>query len=109
VMAMITTAVSNGNRPFDDEIKTQIGRGVFCEAYERALYAPETQAVFATHDARPAFTLDYSDFIRHVCRLRYLRVDADIKHRRISGIDLVEWTRAKLYLWGMMTSKGVHV
>ena len=109
VMAMITTAVSNGNRPFDTEVQTQIGNGLLHEAFYRAWKCPEIQSVFASHDARPVFTLDYSDFIRHVCRLRYLRVDADIKHRRISGIDLVEWTRAKLYLWGMMTSKGVHV
>jgi DNA primase catalytic core len=106
VMAMITTAVSKGIRPFDDEIQTQIGRGVFCEAYERALYTPEAQSVFATHDKRLAFKLDYPDFLRAVYRLRHLKLDMDIKHQRIPGSDLVEWVKARMYLWGMIQTKG---
>jgi DNA primase catalytic core len=105
IMVLITTATSKGIRPFDDEVRMQIGNGHLNETYYRATCAPEVQAVFAVSDQRPAFVLSYDDFLKAVYLLRHLRLAADITHKRIPGTDLVEWVKCKLYLW-QLAQKG---
>lgn len=92
-------------RPFDGLVAAHIGTGPLSEVYGRATCTPDVQAVFASHDARPAFVQSHDDFLQAVYLLRYLKLAVDITHKRTLPEDLVEWSRAKLYLW-QMVQKG---
>ena len=97
-LMLIILEMAKRERPFDGLVAAHIGNGPLHEVYYRATCAPEVQAVFASHDARPPFVQTHDDFLRDVYQLRALRLKVDITHKRIPGTDLVEWTKARMYL-----------
>ncbi len=85
---------SKGDRPFDSYVLENVGTGPLSEVYQRSVYQPVVSAIVNVNTALAIAPLEWREFMKMVCRLRYMRLKSDVARRLITGIDLAEWIRA---------------
>lgn len=98
LMSVIQRAVEMGLRPFSGPVEEMIGEGPLHEVYERAVFAPQVQAVLAQAAPRPVINLPYDDFLKAVFTLRRVRLEQDVASQMLTPTQVMEWMQAKAHL-----------